>query len=624
MSSIQFSYNGNNVIIQCSINDKIKDIINKYVTKTSINKDSVIFLYDENIINEELKLGEMIGKEEKDKIKIIVKDSKEYVNNSKSIIKSKHIICPICNENIKYKLHDYKIYLYECKNGHDINNILLNEFEKTQYIDISKIICEKCKKNNAYNNEFYKCITCSINICSICKLSHEKSHNIINYEQKDYICQKHKESFIKYCNTCKMNICLICENNHQEHNKISYGSMIPDENEILEYMSKLRESINILKNNIKEIVDKFNKVIDNMEIYYKINSYIINQYEVKNRNRNYEILQNIKEINNNNILEEINKINNDKDINNKINNILNIYNKMMNKDITEINIIYDINKKNKDIEKEEDKINIFGSEFVKKNKNICKMEIDNKEYELKEKFNIKNYNNNIFKIKLKGINYITDMSFMFNECSSLSSLPDISKMNTHNVTNMSGMFYKCLSLSSLPDISKWNTKNVTDISGMFDRCSSLSSLPDISQWNTNHITNINSIFSGCSKLSTLPDISKWNIQNVTNIMRLFNKCSTLSSLPDISKWNTINIINMGYIFYGCSSLSSLPDISKWYTNNVTDISYMFSKCSSLLSLPDISNWNTNNVTNMSGMFSNCSSLSSLPDISKWNTKTLLI
>jgi len=45
---------------------------------------------------------------------------------------------------------------------------------------------------------------------------------------------------------------------------------------------------------------------------------------------------------------------------------------MSEKDISEINIIYDISGKNN--------INIFGSEFVENNKNICKMIIDNKEY----------------------------------------------------------------------------------------------------------------------------------------------------------------------------------------------------------------------------------------------------
>ena len=44
---------------------------------------------------------------------------------------------------------------------------------------------------------------------------------------------------------------------------------------------------------------------------------------------------------------------------------------MSEKDISEIIIIYDINE-------EENNINIFGSKFVKNNKNICKIIIDNK------------------------------------------------------------------------------------------------------------------------------------------------------------------------------------------------------------------------------------------------------
>ena len=58
---------------------------------------------------------------------------------------------------------------------------------------------------------------------------------------------------------------------------------------------------------------------------------------------------------------------------------------------------------------------------------------------------------------------------MFYNCTSLSSLPEISKWNTSNVTNMSYMFYNCTSLSSLPDISKWNTRNVKDKNNIFSK-----------------------------------------------------------------------------------------------------------------------------------------------------------
>ena len=139
---------------------------------------------------------------------------------------------------------------------------------------------------------------------------------------------------------------------------------------------------------------------------------------------------------------------------------------MSEKDIPIINIIYDINKENKE------NIKIFGEKFVENNRNICKIIIDNKEYEISVKYNIKNYNKNKLEIKLKGINKINDMSDMFANCSSLLSLPDISKWNNNKVNDMSHMFYGCSSLLSLPDISKWNINNVNNMSDMFADCSS--------------------------------------------------------------------------------------------------------------------------------------------------------
>ena len=93
------------------------------------------------------------------------------------------------------------------------------------------------------------------------------------------------------------------------------------------------------------------------------------------------------------------------------------------------------------------------------------------------------------------------------------------------------MFSGCSSLISLPDISKW-TINVTNMRSMFDRCSSLISLPDISKWNTNNVTNMHYMFSGCSSLSSLPDISKWNTNN--SMLFMFSECHNLI-IPDRAK-----------------------------------------------------------------------------------------
>ena len=122
-------------------------------------------------------------------------------------------------------------------------------------------------------------------------------------------------------------------------------------------------------------------------------------------------------------------------------------------------IIYNINNQNK--------IKIFDKDFVKNNKNNCYLIINDIKQDLCDYIEIKNKEQKKLEIKLFEINTITNMYFMFYGCSSLSSLPDISKWDTKNVKNMSSMFYGCSSLSSLPDISKWDTNNVNDMSLMF-------------------------------------------------------------------------------------------------------------------------------------------------------------
>ena len=52
-------------------------------------------------------------------------------------------------------------------------------------------------------------------------------------------------------------------------------------------------------------------------------------------------------------------------------------------------------------------------------------------------------NNKLIEIKLKGIKKIIFANDMLFECSSLKSLPDISKWNTNNAFIMNGSFGRC-------------------------------------------------------------------------------------------------------------------------------------------------------------------------------------
>ena len=205
-------------------------------------------------------------------------------------------------------------------------------------------------------------------------------------------------------------------------------------------------------------------------------------------------------------------------------------------------------------------------------------------------------------LKYLNTEQVTNMSYMFSDCSALTSL-DLSNFNTAKVRDMSYMFYRCSALSSL-DLSNFNTAIVTNMSYMFNDCSTLSSL-DLSNFNTAIVTNMSYMFNGCSALSSL-DLSNFNTAIVTNMSYMFFNCANLSSL-DLSNFNTAIVSDMSLMFGGCSVLSSL-DLSNFYTKEVRDMSYMFSRCSALTTIFASDKFVTSKVQSGISMFSACKNL----------------
>ena len=158
-----FIFNGVEILLQCNINDKLLNICNKFISKISIDINRLYFLYGGLDINKELTCYELLNNldKERGKMNILVYEKERNTRiDENSKIKSKEIICPICYENCRIKMNNYKINLYGCKNGHITNNILLEEFEETQIINESKVKCKNCNntKSKVYNKEFFKCL----------------------------------------------------------------------------------------------------------------------------------------------------------------------------------------------------------------------------------------------------------------------------------------------------------------------------------------------------------------------------------------------------------------------------------------------------------------------------------
>ncbi len=188
---------------------------------------------------------------------------------------------------------------------------------------------------------------------------------------------------------------------------------------------------------------------------------------------------------------------------------------------------------------------------------------------------------------------------------------DLSALDTSEVTNMSDMFNRCSSLTSL-DVNNFDTSNVTDMAGMFSDCNSLTRL-DVNNFDTSKVIDMSSMFSGCRNLTSL-DVNNFDTSNVIAMMAMFSYCSSLTSL-DVSNFDTSNVIAMMAMFAGCSSLTSL-DVRNFDTSQVTNMRFMFSECKSLISL-DLSNFDTSKVTNISNMFDSCSKLTQITVSNKW-------
>ena len=294
------------------------------------------------------------------------------------------------------------------------------------------------------------------------------------------------------------------------------------------------------------------------------------------------------------------------------------------------------------IKQKEDKIRIFGEEFVELNEEKCNIIYRNKIFPLQEYFLIEDIDEqdkkeHKFELYLNELEDIKDRSYMFCECDSLiefslfnynqkeSSSNDRNDFSNEDSKRLEGFYSNCsekklnvinssLTIERLYELSsifvkekkpKKNTPIFKYMSFMFYGCSSLKSLPDICNWNIDDVSDMDSLFYGCSSLISLPDLTNWNTQNVSYMGKMFYECSSLISLPNISNWNTSKVEDMSKMFYGCSSLTSLPDISNWNVKNVFLMEFIFCGCSSLISLPDLSKWDIKNLENTSHMFSGC-------------------
>ena len=134
-------------------------------------------------------------------------------------------------------------------------------------------------------------------------------------------------------------------------------------------------------------------------------------------------------------------------------------------------------------------------------------------------------------ISFSDTSNVTDMSYMFYSCSSLTSIP---QLDTSKVTNMKYMFYSCSSLTSIPQL---DTSNVTNMSYMFSYCFSLTTI---------HMINMKVNF----------DISPSTKFTREALVEIINNCYDLTTLNKTAK-----------LTMGSTNLAKLTDEDKLIATN---------------------------------------------------------
>ncbi len=119
-------------------------------------------------------------------------------------------------------------------------------------------------------------------------------------------------------------------------------------------------------------------------------------------------------------------------------------------------------------------------------------------------------------------------SSWFYEMEDLTRIVGMENLNTKDVTDMSSMFFDCMSLTSL-DLSHFDTGKVTNMYGMFKACGQLKSL-DLSSFATRQVTGMSSMFFNCYSLKTVyvkEDYYYWETSNVEISDNMFLGCISI-------------------------------------------------------------------------------------------------
>jgi len=117
------------------------------------------------------------------------------------------------------------------------------------------------------------------------------------------------------------------------------------------------------------------------------------------------------------------------------------------------------------------------------------------------------------------------IAYWFDDFWSVTSIENIQYLHTDNVTDMTWLFNDCSRLESI-DLSSFNTSKVTKMKGMFKGCKALKEL-DVNTFDMAKVKDTQDMFNGCSELTTIRCIKDWSSLSITQNTNMFKNCKKL-------------------------------------------------------------------------------------------------
>jgi surface protein len=184
---------------------------------------------------------------------------------------------------------------------------------------------------------------------------------------------------------------------------------------------------------------------------------------------------------------------------------------------------------------------------------------------------------------------LADLSYMFYECSRLTTVGRMNEWDVSSATDMSYMF--TLALEFNQSLLFWDVSNVQSMSRMFATAGKFDQ--PLSLWDTSSVTDMSYMFFSANLFNR--PINSWNVGNVQNMSAMFLGAASFNQ--SLGLWNTVNVTNMTAMF-GSSAFNQ--PIGVWDVGNVQSMSNMFQQ--NFVFNQSLNSWNTASVTDMSSMF----------------------